>query len=170
MNFNKLFCSLLGLIIFNAGFAQKGFRIAPKEIKNLIGCWQGTLNYNGTLIRKPHVASSGLVIKQIGSSKKFDCLNIYTKEPSENVSDTLVISNDGRKLNGVLIVSKKHTVKGVEIITEASGFDKENNKTAKFRYIYLIGRNNYTYKKVVQVSGQADWIEREEFMYVRKAC
>ncbi len=151
--------------------AQKSATNSKKDFKNLIGCWQGTLNYSGTLIRKPYTTTAELVVKQIGNSDKFEFLNIYTKDPGDKSCDTITISKDGRKLNDETIISKRCTGEGnVEIITEVSGFDHDNNKAAIVRQTYTIGTDLYIYKKQVQLEGQADWLERQEFKYISKPC
>jgi hypothetical protein len=170
---NKKIFSTVILVIFTcySVFAQKDPIISTAALKNLIGCWQGTLNYSGTIIRKPYTTTAELVVKQIGASSSFEFLHIYTKDPGEKVADTITISKDGRKLNNGTITSERYTSEGnLEIITEFAGFDHDNNKAAIIRQTYTIGEQFYTYKKQVQLEGQTDWLERQEFLYARKAC
>lgn len=151
--------------------AQKVATISPAEFKNLTGCWQGTLNYSGTVIRKPFTTRAELVFKQIQASNSFRFLHIYTANPNENVADTITISKDGKKLNDATIKSKRTTKDGsLEIITEAAGFDHDNDKAAIIRQTYTIGKSLYTYKNQVQLEGQTDWLDRKEFKYTRKRC
>ncbi|MEO7768252.1 MAG: hypothetical protein ABIS01_12530 [Ferruginibacter sp.] len=172
MNFQKIFSTLIFLMltIYSAG-AQNRTSISPVVFKNLTGCWQGRLNYSGTVIRKPYSTPAELVIKQTGMPGKFEFLNIYTKDPNENVPDTITISNDGRKINDATIKSNQTTPDGnLKIVAEVLGFDHDNNKAAIIRHTYTIGKNIYTYKKETQPEGQTDWLEKQEFKYVRKPC
>jgi hypothetical protein len=167
----KIISTFILVIAFYSVFAQKDSVISPAALKNLIGCWQGTLNYSGTIIRKPYTTTAELVVKQIGASSSFEFLHIYTKDPGEKVADTITISKDGKKLNNETITSERCTSEGnLEIITEFAGFDHDNNKAAIIRQTYTIGKQSYTYKKQVQLEGQTDWLERQEFIYVRKPC
>jgi len=168
----KIFFTITVVMLTSCSvIAQKSVAISPAAFKNLTGCWQGTLNYSGTMIRKPYTTTAELLIKQIGKSSKFEFLHAYTKDPSDNVADTITISKDGKKLNHETIKSKQYTPEGnLEIITEVSGFDHDNNKAAIVRQTYTIGKQLYTYKKEVQPEGQTDWLERHKFSYVRKLC
>ena len=168
----KIFLSfILALLTCYSVAAQKDTASLPAAFKRLVGCWDGTLNYSGTIIRKPYTTTATLIIKQIGTSCKFEFLHIYTKDPNEKVADTLTISTDGKKLNNEKITSSQRTPEGnLEIITESPGFDHDNDKAAIIRQTYTIGKQHYTYKKEVQLEGQTDWLERQEFTYVRKVC
>lgn len=152
--------------------AQKGPTISPDTFKNLIGCWQGTLNYSGTVIRKPYTTTATLIVKQIDTSSAFELLHVYTQEePDEEVADTITIAKDGSKINNGTITSTQYTTDGnLEIITEFPGFDHDNNKAAIIRQTYTIGKQQFTYKKDVRLEGQTEWLERQEFTYIRKAC
>ena len=163
--------SIIVIVTVYAAVAQKGLTPLPTEFKSLIGCWQGTLNYSGTIIRKPYTTTAGLVVKQIGNCNKLEFLLIYTKDPGENVADTISISTNGRKINQQTIKSKRVTTEGnVEIITEVAGFDHDNNMAALIRQTYTIGKQLYTFKKQVQLQGQTDWLDRQEFTYERTPC
>jgi hypothetical protein len=171
MNKKILATSIIIIVLINLASAQKTATMSATTLKSLIGCWQGTLNYSGTMIRKPFTTTSELIIRQLGRSNKFEFVNAYTKDAHDNKSDTITISSNGRKLNNDAIKSKRNTGDGnMEIVTEALGFDHDNNKKAMIRQTYTIGKQLYSYKKQVQPEGQADWLDREEFTYTRVAC
>jgi hypothetical protein len=151
--------------------AQKGTVVSANEFKNWVGCWNGTQNYNGTIIRKPFSTNARLVVKQLTDPHSFQFLHIYTKDPHENVADTITVSKDGRKLNGGAIKSKRLTKEGMlEIVTEFAGFDKDYNKTAIVRQTFWVSKNDYRFKKQVQLQGEADWLDREEFDFIKAPC
>ncbi|CAA9540944.1 MAG: hypothetical protein AVDCRST_MAG96-4296 [uncultured Segetibacter sp.] len=171
MYIKVFFASIFAILTIYSVVAQKVAVISAVDLKNLNGCWQGTLNYSGTIIRKPYTTTAELVVKQIGNSNNFEFSHIYTKDPGENVVDTVRLSRDGRKLNDGTIKSKRNTSGGnVEIITEVLGFDHDNNKAAIIRQTYSIGKRFYIYKKQVQLAGQIDWLDRQEFKYISKPC
>jgi hypothetical protein len=169
---SKLFyISVLFLLTFYSATGQKDTTISPATLKQLTGCWHGTLNYSGTIIRKPYTTTAELIVKQIGTSSKFEFLHIYTQNPNENIADTFTISADGKELNNENIISGRCTADGnLEIVTASQGFDHDNNKAAIIRQTYTIGKQHYSYKKEIQLEGQTDWLTRQDFTYVRKAC
>jgi hypothetical protein len=122
------------------------------------------------MIRKPYTTTAELVVSQIGNSDILQLLNIYSKDPNDYKADTITVSKNGRKLNHEKIKSKQYTKTGaLEIITEVPGFD-DDNKAVIVRNIYTIGKQLYTYKKQVKPEGQTEWLEMQEFVYVRKPC
>jgi len=166
-----IFTCVLILVASRILTAQKGVTVSPAELKKWVGCWNGIQNYSGTIIRKPFSTKAQLVVKQLTNLNSFQFLHIYTKDPNENVADTITISKDGRKLNGGLIKSKRLTKEGeLEIVTEVPGFDHDYNKKAVVRQTYSVSKNSYRFKKQVQLQGQADWLDREEFNYEPVPC
>ncbi len=157
------------ILIIPLAVAQQGLTISSREFKNLIGCWQGTLKYAGTMIRKPYTTTTGLVVKQTGTSNKFEFVNVYTKDPNENTFDTITISKDGRKINGAIIKSKRYSGGELKLTAEGTGID-DNNKVAILRYTYTIGKSSYSYKKDIKQEGQSGWVETQESRYVRSNC
>ena len=168
----RVFVSTIAVMLtIYPALSQNSPGISPATFKNLVGCWQGTLNYSGTIVRKPYTTSAALVVKQIGESNKYVLLNIYTNDPNDNSSDTIAVSNDGKKINGATVKSTQQADDGsLMIIMEVAGFDHNNNKTAILRHSYTVGKNSYTYKKDIQLQGQTDWLEREVFKYFRTDC
>jgi len=163
--------SVLILLACRPLTAQKGAAILPGEFKKWLGCWSGIQHYNGTIIRKPFSTKAELVVKQLANPNSFEILHIYTRDPNENVADTITISKDGRKLNRGVIKSKRLTKDDVlEIVTEEPGFDHDYNKNAIVRQTYSISKNSYRYTRQVLLQGQADWLDREEFNYAPAQC
>ena len=151
--------------------AQKTSVVSSHDIKSLVGCWQGTLNYSGTIVRKPYSTTATLHITQGGNPSQFKLLHIYTKDPHDQTTDTITISTDGKKMNGAAVKSKQIISSGnIEITTEFPGFDSDHNKAALIRRVYDISNNAYSIRKYVLVEGQSEWQEREEFIYARKSC
>ena len=171
MRLKKIFnLAVLAMLIVHGVIAQQSPVVAALDLKNLVGCWQGTLKYSGTIVRKPYSTTATLIVKQAAGSNQFDLLHIYTKEPGDQSRDTLIISPDGKKMNGAHVKSKRTIEEGVEIITQVAGFDNDHNKAALLKYIYILRDNSYSVKKQVQLEGQSVWQERQEFNYTRKPC
>ena len=55
----------------------------------------------------------------------------------------------------------------VEIITEETGVDGNDQLPATFRHTYRIGKDYFSQRKDVQLAGQTEWIQRHEYVYRR---
>src|SRR4051812_35187726 len=120
MNTKIFFTLIVALLTCYTVVAQKDTANLPAAFKQLTGCWQGTLNYSGTIIRKPYSTTAELIIRQIDTSYKFRFLHIYTKDTNDKSADTLTISTDGGKINNENITVKRYTPEGnLEIIIES---------------------------------------------------
>lgn len=169
MNYKKIITlKITFLLISSLAFSQSHV-LTIADLKNVVGCWQGTLTYLDYTTNKPFSMSANLVIKRIGMTKSFSFQNIYPKEPEANSTDTISISKGGKFLNKEVVRSKRKLLDGsLEIISELLGEDGNDNKKAKFRFTYLIGPKMYMHKKEVQFAGSTEWILRHEYKY--KPC
>ena len=172
MNYKKIITTAALIIcIIHSGWGQKTPFVSVQDLKMVSGCWQGQMNYLSTIYSKPHTVAADLVIRQTGRSNTFTFSTIYPKEPKANTTETIIISKDGRKINDETVKSKRRKNDGItEIVTEVAGIDEFEKKPAIFRYTYTFGKNSYTHRKDIQLTGQTDWIERNEFNYSRKNC
>ena len=110
-----------------------------------------------------------LVVKDFGNSNAIVYALIYPNEPKANSTDTLFISEQGRKLNNERITwKKKYKGDSLKIITAIPGIDGNDNKQAIIRHTYLLSSNTYSIKKEVQFTGQTQWILRNEYKFTRK--
>ncbi len=172
MNKSVFSTLVLAVLTFYSAVAQKDSFLPAKAFKQLSGCWQGTLQYSGTMIRKPYTTIATLIVHQIGTAAAYEFLHVYTQEqPAHKVADTIVIATDNSRLNNEKI-TEKHCMQGGNfvIITQSQGFDEDLNKAATIRQTYTIGKQRYIYKKEIQPDGQSAWFDRQEFIYERKAC
>ena len=151
--------------------AQSSVSVTANELTNLNGCWTGTISHSGTMIRKPFSTTSSLTIASGSDNRQFTFLHIYSTQAGDQSADTVMISNDGRTINGAAVTAKKATTNGVvEIITEEKGMDEDYNQPVLVRKIYITGKNLFGFKKQIRQEGQTDWIDREEYNYTRSAC
>lgn len=161
------------LIIFQSQFysvtAQSSATISRKEITKLIGSWEGTLTYLDYTSNKPYTMPADINIKQIDGSNKFLFINSYANESNANSVDTVTISDDGKSFNNENVASNRILKNGsVEIITEVSGIDGNENNPALIRHTYLISENIFVMRKDIQFVGQKNWIKRHEYNYKKK--
>ena len=167
---SKIFSSLIiSFFSFCSVFAQKPVRVSPADFKNLLGMWQGSLTYLDYSSGKPYTMGADIDIKQIGTSNNFIFSNTYPKEPGANSVDTMIISKNGKMINGNPVKSKRLLDNGnTELTTEVLNTDGNHNKPAALKHTYIIGKNIYVNRKEVRFTGQKNWIKRNEYKYTRK--
>ena len=166
----KLYLTLIiTFLVITSTNAQINPKTLAKDFKTLAGSWQGTLTYLDYSSGKPYTMLADIDIKRIEKTNKFSFSNIYPKEKSANSVDTVTISKDGKYVNKELVKSRHKLPKGkIEIITEESGEDGNDNKPATFRHTYTFGKTTYINRKDVQFIGETKWINRHEYSYTRK--
>jgi hypothetical protein len=168
----RMLLSLIYCLSSYCSFAYSDSTVTSKEFKNLIGCWKGSLTYLDYSTNKPFSMPANIMVKDFKSSNLIICSMIYPEEPRANSLDTILISKDGRLLNNEAIKIKRSINKdSLEIVTEITGIDGNDNKAAIIRHTYMLGKNTYSVKKEVQFTTQTQWILRNEYKFIRtKPC
>lgn len=171
MKYRILF-SLIYCLSFYPSYSNSDSTIKPKDFKNLVGCWKGSLTYLDYTSNKPFSMPANIIVKDFKTNNNIICSFIYPEEPGANAPDTIFITKNGRYLNNEEIKTKKKFKRdSLEILTETEGIDGNDNKAAKIRHTYTLGRNTYSIKKEVQFIGQSQWIIRNEYKFIRiKPC
>ena len=134
-----------------------------------MGKWKGAITYIDYTSGKPFTMPANVTISKDNSSDKNLVLSFeYPEEPKANGKDTLMISNDGRQVNGASLVSKKKNKDGnLEIVTEEPGVDGNDNQKAILRHIYTIGKSIFISRKEVKFEGQNNFMLRNEYKMKR---
>ena len=168
----KIFLSIICCLSFYHSFSYSDSTIRSKDFSNLVGCWEGSLTYLDYTSNKPFTMPANIIVKDFKNKKKITYSLMYPKEPGANSLDTIFISTNGRVLNNEVIQTKNSFNKdSIEIVTERSGIDGNDNKPAVIRHTYILGKRSYSIKKEVQFVGQSQWILRNEYKFVRmKSC
>ncbi len=171
MKIRIIICIVSCLSFYNC-FSYSDSTITHKDLTKLVGCWEGSLTYIDYTSNRPFSMPARIIVKNSNKNNIVVCSLIYPKEPKANTQDTIFISKDGRSLNNEVIKTKnKFNRDSLEIITEITGIDGNDNLAAIIRHIYIIGKSTYTRKKEVQFVGQASWILRSEYKLFRmKQC
>jgi hypothetical protein len=168
MNTLKIYLALLALSLGTWANAQTNYKTVVKDFESLSGSWTGSLTYLDYSSGKPYTMPADIVIQRIGKTNQFSCSNLYPNEKSANSMDTLVISTDGKFIDRARIQSRKKLPNGdMEIITEETGTDGNDNKTATFRHTYTFGKSTFKSRKDVQFTGESEWIKRHEYSYTK---
>lgn len=172
MNFRKPFTAFIVFALTGLStIAQDAPSVTKKDFKKVVGCWKASMNYPGTMIRKPHSASGSVRIRQIGKAPKFVLNYTFSDKPGDATTDTIIISKAGKQINDAAITSKQYMRNGrLQIVAEREGLDNESNQRATFRYTYVLGKRSYSVKKEIKKGKEDEWMLREDCKYTRKVC
>jgi len=164
----KIYLSIIAISIATLVNAQTNNITLLKDFQKILGSWKGSLTYLDYSSGKPYTMPADVVVNRIDMTNKFAFSNIYPNEASANSTDTLTISTDGKYINKEMIKSRKKLPNGdIEIVTEETGTDGNDNKPAKFRHTYTLGNTIYKKRKDVQFVGENVWINRHEYTYTK---
>ena len=168
MSFHKLLLLCLALFLAFTTQAQSYYKTLSKDLQRLKGSWKGTLTYLDYTSGKPYTMPADVYITRVVGTQLFLCSHHYPDEPKANAVDTLRLSPDGKMIDQEIIRSRRKLPGGgVEIITEETGVDGNDQLPATFRYTYRIGKDFFSQRKDVQFAGQTEWIQRHEYVYRR---
>lgn len=166
ISFLTIFLTFCSITICSAQYDQN---VSVNDFVTLIGSWQGTLTYLDYSSGEPFTMPADIDIGRIEKTRKFVFSNIYPNETNANSIDTIAVSDEGKFINNESVRSRRQLINGkTEIITEESGKDGNDNRSAVFRHSYIIGKDTFTIKKEVQFLGETEWIRRHEYSFTRK--
>lgn len=127
------------------------------------GGWTGTLTYRD--YSPPHGDVTLTVeLTVTASADGVDLAFAYPKEPNANATDHVVLSADGRTLDGEAVVARTARDGAIELTTRAAGED--DNRPATIEHTYTIGAHRLVIRKTVQF-GDAAPLRRNEFVFGR---
>ncbi|RGP40789.1 hypothetical protein BPTFM16_01079 [Altererythrobacter insulae] len=89
---------------------------------------------------------------------------IYPGEENKNANDTIRISKDGTRIDGMDVVSRSF-VDGVLVIV-AEGTARDDNRPAEIRVTYTVAANRFSVRKDVRFAG-GNFINRNEYLLTR---
>lgn len=142
--------------------------IKMEDIQKFPGQWKGTLTYMDYSTNKPFSMPCEMDIFSKRKNRQLRFFYRYPNEPKANSKGKIKISKDRTKIDSRPIVSRTTNADGnVEIITEYSGKDGNDNKNATIRNFYIIGSKKLIIKKEVQFEGTKEWILRNEYNFDR---
>jgi hypothetical protein len=163
-----IFTSLF--FLFSVGLsALQNATVSLLDFKPAIGLMKGTLTYLDYTSGKQYTMPANIILslnkgKGGGLIRQF----VYPDEPQANSRDTLQISGNGTLLNGGKLIERKLLPDGMlQVVTEKSGRDGNDNKAATLRLIYTIGKRTFIIRKEVRFTGDEKWIKRHEYSFRR---
>lgn len=159
-------CILIGFAIFLSfeSFGQK--TISSQDLESIKGEWTGTLTYIDYSSNKPYTMPANLIVESGRNENHLLLFNIYPDEPKANDKDKMILSKDGKRINGKDVKSRQMLSNGqVQITVEYVG--KDNRKKVLIRNIYELGEKQFVIRKEVQDANTKEWKRRSEFSYKR---
>ncbi len=162
--------------LFSSLFIASGFAfvlavppVSVKDFKPAFGKWNGSLTYLDYRSGKPYTMPANVTIRKDKKSDHRLILSFeYPDEPKANGNDTLEISKDGLQIDGAMITSKEKSADGdLQVITEKSGMDGNDNRKAVIKHIYIIGTKTFISRKEVKFDGEEKFIMRNEYKMIR---
>ncbi|MDA9555609.1 hypothetical protein N9R54_05170 [Pelobium sp.] len=164
----KVYLAFIAISFGTLVNAQTNYKTLLKDFQNISGNWKGSLTYLDYSSGKPYTMPADISVNRIDKTNKFILSNIYPNEISANSIDTIIISPDGKYINKETIKSRKKLLSGeIEIITEETGTDGNDNKPATFKHTYTFGKTTFRKRKDVQFNGANNWINRHEYTYAK---
>lgn len=89
----------------------------------------------------------------------------YPNTPSENVKSKVKIEEEGKEIDGNLVISSSSSNGILTIHAETKG--KDNYRKATFYFTYMIGPNIYSLKKEVKYDDRDEKFTRSEYSLSR---
>ena len=119
--------------------------VFARELATFRGQWMGTLTYLDYQSGEPYTMKANIRIDQATpGSDSFQLVYEYPNEPKANSTGRLVISDNGRMLNGETVIKKTWGDDQLLIITEKDGED--DDKKALIRHTYTITSHSFTFQ------------------------
>ncbi len=150
-------------------FAQHPVKISTADFRPVLGKWEGSLTYLDYKSGTPYTMPANVEISRLAGTPDLLVKQSYPDEPEANEADTVMIAAKGTLLDGEKVVSKRKLTDGnMEIVTEIQGVDGNENKPARMRHTYTLGRNVYLVRKDVLFDDEKEWVMRHEYRYERR--
>jgi hypothetical protein len=156
------------LIFFSGCASMQPQTIDAADFQILTGTkWAGTLTYLDYGNNQTTSIASNLIVTQSSDNRLkwlFDYQ--YPDEPKANQKNEVLLSADGRTVDGGRVVEKIYLPGNtLKLVTEKDG--KDSQKAAILRYTYLLNTTKFSIRKEVKLEGMGGFFERNEYRWQR---
>ena len=163
-----LHIAILIALVFLVSASAQTAKISPDDLKGLEGSqWIGTLTYLDYSSNKKTAIKSNVTISRVAADKFTWTFEYqYPDEPKANSQDSVILSPDGKTLDGETVIERSKLPDGtLKFVTTKNGED--NGKKALYRFTYLASKNNFSVKKEARLEGTTEYFVRNEYAWTR---
>jgi len=149
--------------------SSKTYKVEKDEMAKIKGDWIGSLTYLDYTSKKPFSMPCNVTLSNGRNKSKFKIKYVYPNEPKANRNGRVKFTKRGTYVNKQKIKSKITNAQGnLEIHTEYSSKDGNDNQEALMRNTYVLGPDNLLFRKDVKFKNSDEWIMRNEYSFKRK--
>ncbi|MDZ4796233.1 MAG: DoxX family protein [Bacteroidota bacterium] len=141
--------------------------ISIADFKPLNGRWNGTLTYLDYSGNTTETIKASIEVA-IKNEKVFELGILYSDEPSHNGKEEYRINEDGTRINNRTVIERAVQPDGsLKIVLEEKGTDGNETRPATFHHELMIGYNKFTLTKLVKFDGEANFLQRNQYLLSR---
>jgi len=156
----------LSLLFFAVGTFAQNVKITSDDLSAIEGKWVGTLKYLDYSSNKTTSIKSNLTVtRAVGEPNVWTFDYVYPDEPKANSKDRVILSPDGKIIDGETVSEVSKSNGGVKLVTLKAGTD--NGLTSVFRFTYEISKDLFLIRKEVKAEGSTEYFERNTYSWTR---
>ena len=129
------------------------------------GEWVGTLTYTDYSSGMPTVIAANASVTSI-SENRIDYTASYPNEPWEDSESTMIISKDGRLLDGH-VVSERVVTEDETLIVRTQFRGEDDDRPADIRLTYGLTETNFYIRKDVRFDDSDSYLRRNIYEFTR---
>ena len=139
--------------------------MSAQDFLAIEGDWVGTLTYTDYSSGMPTVIAANASVT-LTSDNRIDYTISYPDEPWEDSESTMIISKDGRLLDGHVVSERVDTEDGTLIVrTQFRGED--DNRPADIRLTYGLTETDFYIRKDVRFDDSDSYLRRNTYEFRR---
>jgi hypothetical protein len=160
----QIFLLLTVVFIFFTAIAQT---VSSNDLQGITGNWTGQLSYLNYSDNKEVTIKATLAV--VKKKKNVFIFNFdYPGEAGHGSKEKYQIRNKGRSLAHQRVIERTVLEDGsIKIILEEKGKDGNDQKSAIFHHVLVVGTNTFTISKRVRFENENDFFQRNKYIFSR---
>lgn len=146
-------------------YAKEGPKVSTQDFIAIEGEWVGTLTYTDYSSGMPTVIAANASVTSI-SENRIDYTVSYPDEPWEDSESTMIISKDGRLLDGH-VVSERVVTEDETLIVRTQFRGEDDDRPADIRLTYGLTETNFYIRKDVRFDDSDSYLRRNIYEFTR---
>jgi len=139
--------------------------VSTQDFIAIEGEWVGTLTYTDYSSGMPTVIAANASVTSI-SENRIDYTVSYPDEPWEDSELTMIISKDGRLLDGH-VVSERVVTEDETLIVRTQFRGEDDDRPADIRLTYGLTETNFYIRKDVRFDDSDSYLRRNIYEFTR---